>query len=82
MKRDHELIERILLIVEETAIEKPPALDGLAESKVLREHLILMRESGLIDVQINDFVGGNWDYFGLRLTSHGHDACDRVRQRR
>lgn len=81
MKRDFELIRKILRDVEDS-----PALgdstgfhyDGYDENCV-NEHIEILIEAGLLDGQVSRFLGGGGAAHVTRLTWAGHDFLDAMK---
>ena len=87
MKRDPDLIRRIVL-----AIQDQPARDGrrfishelLADvnQHELREHIRLADEACLTEINVSDHLGGGWAIVAARLTNLGHDFAEGAEHRR
>ncbi len=81
MKRDMELIRKLLLIVESLPDEWDvgDSLDLDVSSSTVRGHLEILQEAGYLDIKISSFVGGGYSINKIRLTWKGHEFLDAVR---
>ena len=83
MKRDMELIRKILFHIEENYVAgqkwiRSITIDGY-EDAVVTEHILLAYESGLIqDIKDVSSLGGTF-YFVGNLSNSGYDFLDNVR---
>jgi hypothetical protein len=81
MKRDFDLIRRILIEVEnkpagETIPEiRYPEYDG----RTVDEHIYLLHEAGLLKLQIISGMAGHKQYEIIDLTWPGHDLLDAMK---
>lgn len=83
MKRDPDLIRRIVL-----AIQDQPARDGRrfishelladVDQHELREHIRLADEACLTEINVSDHLGGGWAIVAARLTNLGHDFAEEL----
>ncbi|WP_447971379.1 DUF2513 domain-containing protein [Nitrospira sp. M1] len=84
MKRDMELVRKILLDVEslrssETESYYTPKLDGYSEEEI-HYHCALMEEAGLLDVKHRNIMGTKFPLcYPKRLTWYGHEFLDAAR---
>lgn len=79
MKRDMDLIRRIALELENQAIgEELTGLEGV-ESDVFALHATWMKEAGLIDAFIQEYMGGEQLVMARRLTWAGCEFADAIR---
>ena len=82
MKRDPELIRKILFDVEECPADK--YIDGFEfegyDDWIIAVHVELLIEAGLLDGEVTRFVSGESPSINVsRLTWTGHDFIDAVR---
>ena len=81
MKRDMELIRKILFAIEASDCEPLDwielKIDGYSDSLV-SYHVQLLSEAGLVDA-IDSSTMGNYEVNPRRLTWHGHEFLDTVR---
>lgn len=85
MKRDMDLIRRIVLAMEEQEAKRgdwftrSTRLEGVDRNE-LKEHILLAHEAGLINVRLSEALGGRWGVQpGARLTNLGHDFAESLR---
>lgn len=79
MKRDMDLVRRIVL----AATELSPGdwlveIDGV-DSAVFAEHVQLMEEAGLVDATITGYFAGGTSAAVRRLTWDGQEFADQIR---
>ncbi len=83
MKRDLDLLSRVLL-----AVEAAPSLQGgwtplefeEVDSVTLAHHVLLLRDAGLLEaVDLSDHDGIDWQ--PSRLTNAGHHYLDELREK-
>ena len=85
MRRDYDLIRRILLTLEDIPAGGDFSrlarlqVSALGEEPVIVEHLRLMNEERLITVKITFFPSGNSDVAILSMDSRGHDFVEKFR---
>ncbi len=82
MRRDPELIRKIMFDVEDCPADKHVhgfEFEGY-DAWVIAEHLELLIEAGLLDGNVHHFVSGEPPSIMVRrLTWYGHDFIDAVR---
>jgi hypothetical protein len=80
MKRDFEIIRRILLNVEsdQYMVGERVHLDGVSD-ETCGYHVALMQDAGLVEAEIIKDTGLCIGAIIYRLTSPGHDFCDGIR---
>lgn len=82
MKRDFELIRRILLHIEkqesDPACVLPEDITGFPPADTSR-HIKLMESAGLIDADISQTIGSSW-VKATGITWKGYDFLDHIRQ--
>ena len=81
MKRDMDLIRKLLLAVEESpdpALRKLPAFDGCSEDR-LAEHARLAFQSGLLEGTSFQPLSGPPQFANITLTWSGHEFLERTR---
>ena len=89
MKRDMDLVRRLLLLIEEkdNGSGNPIELEGLIGIKEghfgqdprVAGHLETTNEAGLIDALVSAEMGGGLEVHPRRLTWEGHDFLDTIR---
>nr|WP_291585825.1 DUF2513 domain-containing protein [Comamonas sp. UBA7528] len=79
MKRDMDLIRRIALEVESQDVgEDLSGIDGV-EEEVFALHVMWMKEAGLVDAVIQEYMGGETLALVRRLTWDGCEFADAIR---
>lgn len=84
MKRDMDLVRRLLFYIEENQENEPLQsgeinIDGHEEGAI-GYHLKIMADGGLIDAQdITTFDSVSYDFFIRNITWYGHEFLDSVR---
>ncbi|WP_439259495.1 DUF2513 domain-containing protein [Lonepinella sp. BR2930] len=80
MKRDWDLIRRILLTLEQKADRSPLFSDQIAnyDAENVAYHFKIMNDAGLIDGE-NSSVIGAFNYTAYGLTWQGHEFLDQIR---
>lgn len=77
MKRDMDLVRKILMVLEKN--DDPYGIDGLPDieeysKEQLSYHICILEEAGLIQAKpIEQFSMGYSDYFSIKLTWQGQD---------
>jgi hypothetical protein len=82
VKRDMDLIRRILLVAEGAEERSASAADvatDVWDEQTVARHIELMIEAGLIVGYLSEDLGGSVTAFVFRLTWVGHDFLDSVR---
>ena len=81
MKRDWEIIRRILLKTEELGPGNSlRSSDFEYEPEITAYHVKLLKEAGLLEAFIGEFLGGGPPHFDLfSLTWSGHEFLDSIR---
>lgn len=81
MKRDWELIRKIL-----SAVEDNPAGETLGATEidagdhiVVLDHIDLLNDAGFLKAEVVKFIGGGGDAIITGLTFAGHDLLDTIR---
>jgi len=78
MKRDKNLIEKILKYVESESTSSSISIEGYP-SNIVSEHLALMVKDGLIEGKINRVAGQKTPIVSVEgITSKGHDLLEEV----
>ncbi len=79
MKRDLELVKKILLAIE--AQEKPNPKFSIAgyDEEVVSYHIKLLRDAGLIEALVNEMMDWKIRAIPKRLTWEGHEWLDLAR---
>ena len=81
MKRDMDVIVELLLQLEakEAGLSQwHPRIQDVADP-VVKEHLLLMEEAGLVDFQLSQALRGRWSLLTPRLLNRGHDFLEAMR---
>lgn len=81
MKRDFDVIRKILLDVEEAKDLEgvyAPKIENV-EEEVVKYHLLLMRDAGLIDGIEVSTLGDGFNLRRINMTWAGHDFLDSAR---
>lgn len=81
VKRDMDLIRKILLTVEENpsdSVPRMPTLSGWSDDTVAY-HLVLLKEAGFVDGTKSSAMGRPTSYMMIRLTWPGHEFLDAAR---
>lgn len=81
MKRDMDVIVKLLLQLEaeDAGVDFwRPELEGVPAA-VVKEHLLLMQEAGLVDFRFRELIGAPWSLLFPRLRNEGHDFLDAMR---
>jgi hypothetical protein len=82
MRRDFELIRRILLHIEkqesDSACVMPEDITGFAPAETAR-HMRLLESAGLIDADISQPIGSSW-VKATAITWKGYDFLDHIRK--
>ena len=81
MKRDMDIIVELLLQLEgkEAGLSQwHPQIEGVADP-VVKEHLLLMEEAGLVDFELSQAVRRRWSLLSPRLLNGGHDFLEAMR---
>ena len=83
VKRDMDLVRKILLDVEAAPAEKPWSLmvsRGTSSGATLNQHLVLLSRAGLINVRNHVQLHGPGDIWSdVTLTWPGHEFLDDIR---
>ena len=81
MKRDMDVIVKLLLQLEaeDAGVDQwHPQIGGVSDA-VVKEHLVLMEEAGLVDFELVEAFGGHWTLADPRLLNRGHDFLEAMR---
>lgn len=81
MKRDLDLVRKILIAVEEKPDLEPSeiSIEGY-DFEVVAFHLLILKEAGLVDAEISDDAAGEIaGAFAIRLTWAGFEFLDLAR---
>ena len=82
MKRDWELVRKILTQIEELDSSerslKPSALEGYT-SGVVSYHMSLLKDAGLIEATCSQPLSGQLQCIATSLTWDGHEFLDKIR---
>ena len=81
MRRDMELVRRILIAAEESDCPLPAAAlsDARTPEAVVARHIALMRDAGLVRASVEEDLSGNVFACVRSLTWEGHDYLAAVR---
>lgn len=84
MKRDMDIVRLILLALEDAPAEEgekfvyDERVSGIDDA-VLREHIRLVVQEGLAEIELLETLGGDWGVGRASLLSRGHDFVEAVR---
>jgi len=81
MKRDMDVIVKLCQELEEMeagTFSWHPSMDGLPDI-VIKEHLRLAEEAGLMSFHLQQSLGGAWTTTSPRLTNLGYDFLEAMR---
>lgn len=82
MKRDWELVRRILIAVEELESRRQQvdhhSFPGSSEEDV-SYHIYIMKEAGLVKAVCSSELGGRRNCWANELTWEGHEFLDKIR---
>ena len=73
MKRDLELVKRILLRVEARDHVEPSFSIPGYDDKTVSYHVAMMKEAGLLDAIVHKFMDGTLEGIPIRMTWQGHE---------
>lgn len=79
MKRDLELVKKILLALEEQEQVNPKFVLPDYDKRIVSYHIMLMEQAGLLEAQVNKLIDGEVEAWPKRLTWQGHEWLDLAR---
>jgi hypothetical protein len=79
MKRDWELVRQILLDLENVPHDQLVVADEGQDTNVFGYHCKLMRDAGLIEANVSEYMEGGIKGQAIRMTWAGHEFLDSIR---
>lgn len=79
MKRDLELVRKILLRVEQREHVEPKFLISGYDENLVSYHVAIMEQAGLVDAIVHKMLNGTMEGIPIRMTWQGHEWLDLAR---